>query len=114
MNHTDRGVSIRRILVCLDTSADSLTALQVASEMAGRLKANLLGLFVEDIDLLRVAELPFAREVSFFSSTLQPLELSRIEMQLRAQANQMRRALGEAAERERVSSEFHVARGTVA
>lgn len=114
MNNAERQLSIRRILVSLDASPHSLAALDMAAELAGRLGAELLGLFVEDADLLRVAELPFAREVTFFSPSFRRLELQRLEQQLRAQANQVRRALAEAAERARVPWEFRVARGAVA
>jgi nucleotide-binding universal stress UspA family protein len=114
MNNTERQVSISRILVCLDTSRDSLAALDMAADLASRLRAALLGLFVEDINLLRVAELPFAKEVSFFSPSFRHLELQQLEQQLRAQANQVRRALVRAAERAQVPWEFRTTRGVVA
>ena len=59
--------SIKRILVALDASAANRTALQTAALLASELQAELQALFVEDINLLRLAELPFAREVVFGS-----------------------------------------------
>ena len=56
-------MSFRRILVALDGSAHVLAALQAASEMAARMKSELVGLFVEDINLVRLAGLPFPREL---------------------------------------------------
>jgi len=113
MIRTEGELSIRRILVPLDASRHSLAALETAAELAGRLKAELIGLFVEDIDLVRLTELPFAREVDPFSSTFRQLERQELERQLRAQAGLMRRALALAAEREDVAWEFRVARGAV-
>jgi nucleotide-binding universal stress UspA family protein len=113
MRHTEGEFSIRRILVPLDASRHSLAALETAAELAGRLRAELIGLFVEDIDLVRLTELPFAREVGFFSSTFRQLERQELELQFRAQAGLMRRALGLAAERHNVGWEFRVARGAV-
>ena len=49
----------RRILVALDASAHSHAALAAAVALAARLHAEIEGLFVEDINLLRLAELPF-------------------------------------------------------
>ena len=71
--------AIRRILVALDASTHSLAALETAAGLAARLEAELVGLFVEDINLLRAAELPFARETSFYSSSLRPLERGELE-----------------------------------
>ena len=50
---TKDQLSIRRILVALDASPASLSAMQNAVELAARLGAELIGLFVEDINLLR-------------------------------------------------------------
>ncbi len=47
----------RRILIGLNSSPTSLRGLAAAAEMAARLDAELVGLFVEDDNLLRLAEL---------------------------------------------------------
>ena len=114
MTKAEREVSIRRILVALDASSHSLAALETAARLASRLKAELIGLFVEDVDLLRVAEFPFTRQVGLFSSTCRRLDLPELERQLRAQANQIRQALMAIAEPAHVSWRFRVARGSVA
>ncbi|MGB7837261.1 MAG: universal stress protein, partial [Terrimicrobiaceae bacterium] len=61
-------MNIRRILVALDASAHSRAALEAACELALGLDAELSGLFVEDINLLRLAQLPFASEISYPSA----------------------------------------------
>ncbi|MBK7177644.1 MAG: universal stress protein [Chloroflexi bacterium] len=58
-------MKIQRILVALDASPHSLAALEAAIDLAERLDAELQGLFVEDINLLRLAQLPFARELRY-------------------------------------------------
>ncbi|MEJ2163975.1 MAG: hypothetical protein P8X90_00500 [Desulfobacterales bacterium] len=88
--------------------------MQHAADLAERLEAELIGLFVEDINLLRVAGLPFVREISFFSPTLRRLESIEMEHQLRAQAEQMRRIVAQTAEQRGVSWQFRVTRGPVA
>jgi len=113
VNDTERGPGIRRILVALDASSQSLAALETAADLAGRFKADLVGLFVEDIDLLRAAEFPFAAEISMFSTATRRLQLPELEMQLRAQAGQMRKALEALSAREGISGQLRVVRGSV-
>lgn len=104
---------IQRILVALDASPSSLHALHTAVELAARLQAKVQGLFIEDINLLRLAELPFAREVSLFSHRTRALEAPEMELQLRIQATRIRERLAQAAERLDVPWEFRTARGAV-
>ena len=63
MSAATSSIRFDRILVALDESEDHQRVLQSAAEVAARLKAELRGLFVEDVNLLRLAELPCAREV---------------------------------------------------
>jgi nucleotide-binding universal stress UspA family protein len=102
-----------RVLVALDASPHSLTALEAGVELAALFDVELLGIFVEDADLLRLAELPLASEVASFSASIQPLDAERMRLQLRAVAERARRALATSAERARVRWSFRVARGQV-
>jgi len=104
---------IRRILVALDTSTDSLAALQAAANLAAIMEAKLMGLFVEDVNLLRLAQLPFAREVCWPTASGRPLDEERMERELRLRASQARRALAYAAEEAEAEWTFQVVRGTV-
>ena len=74
MSEEKHDLIIRRILVGLDASPRSLSALEVACDLAARFRAELEGLFVEDIDLLRACELPFTREIRFFSGARHRLD----------------------------------------
>lgn len=107
------ALAITRILVALDTSERSQAALDTAAELASVLRAQLTGLFVEDINLLRLAELPFAREVGYASAANRPLEFSEVERALRGQAARIERAVAEAAGRLQLQWSFRVARGQV-
>jgi nucleotide-binding universal stress UspA family protein len=105
---------IRRILVALDASPHSLAALEAAVDLAAKMDAELLGLFVEETALLRLAEIPCAREVLYFSFAGVPLTRASMESKLRAQSEQARRALAAAAQRAQVAWAFRTARGKVA
>lgn len=113
MSRQDLEFSVRRILICLDTSGHGLAALDAAVQMASRLHAEILGLFVEDVQILRMAGLPFAREMGMALPGEEALDLARIEREMRVEAEKARRALAEAAERARCSWSFRVVRGEV-
>jgi nucleotide-binding universal stress UspA family protein len=114
MSEQNDELTIRRILVALDASRHSLAALEAAVELAASLEAELLGLFVEDVNLLRLAGLPVAREVSYPYAAAARLDRARMERQLRAQAAQARQALATACERQHIKWSFRVVRGEVA
>ena len=114
MNEHEREPTIRRIVVALDASRHSLAALEAASELADALKAELVGIFVEDVNLLHLAGLPFAREVGYPSGIDRPLDSPSMERWLRIQAEQARQALASIAARRQLRWSFRVARGQVA
>lgn len=114
MNEREPKLVVRRILVALDASSHSLAALEAAVALAARLDAELMGLFVEDINLLRLAGLPFAREVGYPGATERPLDHATMERQLRVLAKEAGRAMAEAAARRRVLWSFRSVRGHVA
>jgi hypothetical protein len=100
----------RRLVVALEAGiADP--ELEAAVALASSLDAELLGLFVEDLDLLRFAALPFAHEIGFGSAARRRLDPASLERDLRAHAAEAERRLAGAAARERVPSAFRVARG---
>ena len=106
-------LAIRRILVALDTSSHSMAALQVAANLASTLQAELRGLFVEDVNLLRLAALPFAREVRWTTAARRTLDEAEMERELQLRASQARRALAHAAEQADAEWSFRVVRGVV-
>ncbi len=105
---------VRRILVALDTSPHSLAALEAAVNLAANMNAELLGLFVEDTALLRLAEVPCTREILYFSTAETPLSRETVELRFRVQAEQARKALAAAARRAHVEWSFRTVRGDVA
>jgi nucleotide-binding universal stress UspA family protein len=113
MSEREQDLEIHRILVALDASPHSLSALEAATEMAVRLRAELLGLFVEDANVRRLADLPFAQEVGLLSATPRRLDVGDLSRQLRAQARQMRRYFQAMTERAGVPRSFREARGRV-
>jgi nucleotide-binding universal stress UspA family protein len=110
----DKGAGkITRILVAVDASPLSLAALEAAAELAASLQAELLGLYIEDINLLRAADSPFAREVGHFSGAVRDLDSQKLQRQLRSQANRVRRRLSQLAQRSQIRWSFRVVRGII-
>ena len=103
----------RRILVALDASRGSLAALEEAASMASRLEAELRGLFIEDIDLLNLAALPFSREAPTLARVGRMLDTETVERELRCRAGQARRAIEQVAQSHHLRWSFRVARGRV-
>jgi K+-sensing histidine kinase KdpD len=106
-------VEIRRILVALDASPRSLPVLKAAAELAARMEAELFGLFVEDIELLRLADSPYARELLYPSATEAPLTRATMEFKLRALSEEARKALATVAGRARCQWSFRTVRGEI-
>ncbi|HYM33074.1 MAG TPA: universal stress protein [Candidatus Cybelea sp.] len=104
--------SSTRILVAMDSMTDCRDTVRMAADLAERLQGELEGLFIEDIDLINLAALPFAHEITFSASS-RPLDSGAMEQALKVQARQMRDLLVEAAERRRLSWRFRTARGQV-
>ena len=113
MNDIPARAGFRRILVALDASRESDAALAAAAELAKHLDAELMGLFIEDIDLLNLAALPFSREVPVLSLSGRELDPERVERELRSKAAAARRALAALADELHLQWSFRIARGHV-
>ena len=107
-------MKIRRVILGLDPALPSRALLEAAVELAGEMQAELLGLFVENQDLLHFAGMPFAREVGFESATRRALDVESMERSLRTLAKEARQALELVAGRTQVQWSFRVVRGAPA
>lgn len=113
MNRPMKPGTIRTIAVALDCSPHSRASLEAAAGIASMLSAELVGLFVEDINLLRMAGLPFAEEFRLYSSTTGKLDKEQLERLLRLQAREARELLQRTAEALTLRHTFRVMRGMV-
>jgi nucleotide-binding universal stress UspA family protein len=104
---------IRRILIALDASAPSIAALEAAATLAERIDAELLGVFIEDVNLVHLAGLPFAAEIGMLSARARPLAPEEMERLLRLQRRRAEQALVHVAQRLSLRWSFRVARGQV-
>lgn len=101
------------ILISLETIHDNRTALDRLAELAALLKAGLHGLYVEDEELLAIAELPFTQEVCLHTPGENTLERHRLEQQMRTVARQAETLLAQTAKQWNVEWRFQRVRGKV-
>lgn len=102
-----------RVLILLDGSRQSLAALDVAAEIAHRRGAQVLGIFVEEQNLLRSAGYGFAREVGSSSGAVRPLDSGQLQARLEAMAQQARLALARAMSSRGIAQALTLCRGQV-
>ncbi|NWN92208.1 universal stress protein [Marinobacter adhaerens] len=108
------SVKAGRVLILLDGSPLSLAALEAAAEIALARNTEVLGVFVEETNLLRAAGYGFAREVGGSSGLARPLEAAALEVRLQALAEQARRSLKQTMARRGLSQTLKLCRGRVA
>ena len=113
MNNGNAENIFRRVAVALDASLQSSQALQAAAEMAASLQAELEGIFIEDINLIRLAELPFTREIRPASMTEETVNLQRMEQELRSLARQQQQKLELVAREKGINCSFRIRRGQI-
>lgn len=104
----------RRLLVAVDAAEGAERLLEAAAEMAARMRIDLLGLFVEDIDLLGLGDNPLIRTVSAFGGVSRAINRAVIEQALRRQVLETRLALERVAQTRNVRATFEVRRGRLA
>ena len=114
MSDRKESPALRRILVALDASPQSLAALGSVVDLAAGAGAELLGMFVEDARLLDLGDLRAARALTFPAGRDRPLDTTSLEREMRALAARARQALSAAASRLGVPWTFRVTRGEVA
>lgn len=108
---TPDQVKPRRIVVALDAHRRARASLDTAAGMAARLHAELIGLVIEDIQLLHFAALPFAREVGLVPACSRELDVTTMERSLRSMARDAERWLSDAAARAPMQWSLRVRRG---
>lgn len=102
---------VERVVVALDAVSENRAAIGAAARLAARWKAHLHGVFVEDDDLIRLAHLPFARQVTL-GIGVETFTLQQAERQMRAYAARARHDLAASAKRHGVEWSFEIVRGS--
>lgn len=102
-----------RVLVLLDGSQMSYAALEAATDIARRTGADVLGVFVEEANLLRSAGYGFAREVGAASGVSRPFSTDLVEERMQRMAEHARKALAQAMSGQGGHHTLNIVRGEV-
>lgn len=105
MNTTSRS-EIRRILLALEPSGVPQAVLELAAELARTHNAELAGFLIEDMNLLRAAELPFVSEITWSGAEERRLDPELLLRRLHAEAERFKQALARQAETVKVRWSF--------
>lgn len=100
-------------MVMLGSIESGRATLEALSALAGKNPVDIFGMFVEDIELLMLAELPIAREYCLLTHVERRLQTPDIERQFRVQARAAQQALAEIADRLGSTLSFRTARGAI-
>jgi hypothetical protein len=101
---------IDRVVVTLDVTSENEAPIDTAVRLAARAHAPVHGVFVEDEDLLALANLPVSRQVTV-GGRANSFTAETMELHLRLEAERARQELFAAAKRESVTCTFEVVRG---
>ncbi|NLC21120.1 MAG: universal stress protein [Halomonadaceae bacterium] len=108
-----QAVTTARVLVLLDASRHSLAALAAAVELAGRQRAELVALHVEDIELLHCSAFPFACEIGAQSGLSRPLTSSSLAATIDQQRKRVKQTLLAAVAGRQLKHRLEISRGEI-
>ncbi len=114
MNPPCNAYTVQRFAVAVDVSMHSRPVVEVAALLAAKWAVELRGFYVEDINLLHLAQYPTAREVDWSTTgaTMQ-LTYQRMERLLRVHAGRVRETVVTVTAQRHVPATLHVARGSL-
>lgn len=107
----EEDASAARVVVALNVLWRDPGVLELAVGLAARRQARLLALLVEDMNLLNLAELPFAKEVGRLSAAERKLDSLRLMRTVRARAGRIRGILDRLNENLQIDVECKTVRG---
>ena len=99
------------IVVAVNAARRCAATLELAGALAASVGADLDVLFVEDADLLRLADLPVTREIDRLSGMARELDTRRMLRALRVEVQQLHRELARLARSTSVRASLRVVRG---
>ncbi len=111
MNSQDKTASQASVLIVVDTAAPLQPLFEQALATARRLDLQVQALLVEDHNLVRLAELPFATEVDRYSGVARRIERGQIDRAMRRQTQRAQAMLADLARQHSVSVAATTVRG---
>lgn len=104
------GIRTRSVVLHLRSGRANPIALEAASRLAHAMRAEFESLFVEDQELLSLAELPFAREISVTGRQSRVLSPALVGREARARSLAVRREIEQFAKGSQIKCRFEAIR----
>lgn len=109
-----KPICVEQILVSLDSSLHSFAALKSAVELAQHYDAKLQGVFIEDVTLLSLAEMPFRQEVGEYSAIVRDISADGMTRSIFVQSRWVVRTFQKMVNQTELQGDFSILRGKVA
>lgn len=113
MSEVIKPIRVKRVLICLDNSKHSFAALRAAIEIARHFNAELRGIFVEDVKLLNLAEMPFQQEVGEYTAIVRELSSDGLSRGLVIQSRWVSRSFQKLIDQTDLQADFAIHRGDI-
>jgi nucleotide-binding universal stress UspA family protein len=113
VNDNFEPICVERILISLDSSSHSFAALHAAVDLALHYDATLRGVFIEDITLLSLTEMPFRQEVGQYSAIVREISTDGITQGIFVQSQWVIHTFHKLINQTNLKSDFSILRGKV-
>ncbi|MGR8947979.1 MAG: hypothetical protein ACU84Q_08030 [Gammaproteobacteria bacterium] len=110
MSSRGSRLSLDRIAIAFADATSDVRSLEAISQLAAQSEAKISGVFIEDDEMLRAAQLPFATEICHLTNTVRPVDVSKIERHLKEHAEAARAQIESTANRLGAEWTFEVVR----
>jgi nucleotide-binding universal stress UspA family protein len=113
VNDDVQPLCVKRILVPIDSSSHSFAALQAALTLASHYDAILKGIYVEDIALLNLADMPFHQEIGAYTAIVREISMNDIVKGISVQSKWVVTTFQKLINRAQLNGDIAVLRGKV-
>ena len=114
MTEADHKLSIERIAIAFRAPGAERDAVDTATTLAKGFHAEVSGVFIEDLEMLRAAQLPIALELCRTTNLIRPVISSEIELALNSSAAAARRIVSDTAQKIGTKWTFSIVRQHIA
>ncbi len=111
MNIGNNDTEKNSVLLVVDTTAPYQAVIENAILMARRFNSQLHALLVEDLDLVRMADLPFSIEIDRISGQVRPLDKAHVDRALKLRSMRSRQMLEQLAQQHQIEVVARTVRG---
>ena len=113
MSEQYQPICVERILLSLDSSSHSFSALKAAVKLARHYDASIKGVFIQDSMLLNLAKLPFFREIGEYTAISREISTEGITRGIIVQSRWVIRTFHKVINQSGINGNFFILRGKV-